>query len=139
RVACGEFLSEPDAPEESALLAADRNDGRAETRDQFLPLPAHPVGHEDRDRMPQRTSDRGKRDPGIAARRLDDRVAGREAAVTVGPLDNVERHPVLDAPGQIHLLGFRVDRSDLAATLVIDTEEWRVPDEPVKSMSLSLE
>ena len=41
-------------------------------RDQVDALAAHPVRHEDRDRMAERAADGGERDAGVAARRLDD-------------------------------------------------------------------
>jgi hypothetical protein len=76
--------------------------------------------------MPEGASHGGKRNPGVATGRFDDRITRSNAPLLVGAPQNVERHPILDAPGQVEMLALRMD--DAAATVKseLDREQRRV-------------
>ena len=123
------LLRHPDAAEKAPFLAGDRANLGTEAADQVNPLPAHPVRHEDRDRVAERPADAGDRDAGVAAGSLDDRSARLEHAPLVATPDDVQRHAVLDAAGHVQVLGLGVDRAGLAAKLALDREDRRVADQ----------
>ena len=130
----GEFLGHADAAQEAALLAADRDDLRAQALDHQYPLAAHPVGHEDRDRMAEGAADGGERDAGVAAGGLGDLVAGLDSAVLVCPPQDVQRHAVLDAAGEVEILGLGVDDAIRAAVTVVDSQQWRIAHQDVNGL-----
>src|SRR5271167_5048739 len=84
--------------------------------------------------MPQSAAHCGKRNTSVAAGGLDDGVAGTDATFPIGFAQDMQRHPVLDAAGEVHLLAFGVDGALAAARLVFDRQERRVADEPLKGL-----
>jgi hypothetical protein len=134
RVGGGELLRHPHAPDKASLLVAHRHHPGAKAGNQVTPLVTHPVGHEDRHRVTERPTDGSKRDPAVPAAGLRDRVPGRESPGAVGLLEDVQRHPVLDAAGEVQGFELRKDRSRCAAPLVMDREQRRVPDQPLKTV-----
>ena len=119
-----------DGPEKAAIGFADEHDRRAEAGDQRNPLAAHPVGHEHRHRVSQRPADGGKRDPGVAARRFGNGVARRDGAGLVGALQDMQRHAVLDAAGQVEWLVLGVNGARRAVDQERQREQRRVADQP---------
>src|SRR5437870_3228228 len=67
------------------------------------------LAQKDYDLMTQRTTDRSKRDAGVAAGRFGYGVAGLNAAFLISSLENVKGHPVLDAASHVELLGLGID------------------------------
>jgi hypothetical protein len=63
----------------------------------------------------ERAADRRECDAGVPARGLGDGVARRDPVLGIGAADDVERHPVLDAAGDVEVLGLGVDDAPLAA------------------------
>ncbi len=80
--------------------------------------------------MPEGAADRGERDTGVAARRLGDDPPGPQITAAVGLLQDVERHPVLDAPREVDdlVLGIHRESATLIATAHLD--ERGPADEP---------
>jgi hypothetical protein len=79
RIALPQRVGLRDAAEEAALRPAHRHDLGAEAGDERHALGAHPVGHEDGDRMSQAAAQCRERDTGVAAGGLGDAVAGADA------------------------------------------------------------
>ncbi len=121
-------------------LSAHERDACAEAADQVDPLLAHPVGHEDAaPGVPERAPDRGEGDAGVAARRLDDRIPRPKGAALVAHAQDVERHPVLDAPGHVEILGLGVDDAGSAVELEVDGQQGRVPDQAGQALESGVE
>jgi hypothetical protein len=71
---------------------------RAQQRDLLL---AHLVAHDEDAAVPALGGDDGKADAGVARRRLDDRAARLEQAVTLGGVDHRHRGTVLDRAARV--------------------------------------
>jgi hypothetical protein len=52
----------------------------------------------------------------------------------IGPPQDVQRHPVLDAAGQVHLLALGVNGATLAAELEVDRQQRGVANQSLKRM-----
>ena len=133
RIAGRQFLRQADAAEESALRGTDRHDLGAEAGDDAHALGAHPVGHEDGHRVPQRTADGGERDAGVAAGGLSDAHPGPQGAAAIRLFDDEERHPVLDAAGEVQRFLLREDHPRLAAEDHVDGQQRRIADQAVQA------
>src|ERR1041385_2233420 len=105
------------------------HDRRSHGADQVHALAAHPVGHEDGDGVAERTPHAGERDAGVPARGLGDRVPGLDPALGIGATEDVQRHPVLDAAGEVEVLGLGVDQAPLALVGELDLEHGGVADQ----------
>ena len=127
------FFRHPNAAEESALLLGHWNDVRTQAMDQVHALAAHPVGHEDGHGVSQRPAYRRKSDAGVSAGGFGDGVSRVQPALGVSPADDVQRHPVLDAAGEVHLLAFGKDGALAARYFVFDSEQRRVADQSFES------
>jgi hypothetical protein len=88
--------------------------------------------------MTQRTADRREGDARVATGRLGDHVAGRDLSAGIGALQDVQRHPVLDAAGEVVRLVFGVDAVIAAAKPAVDLEQRRATDQPGKGQELAL-
>ena len=77
---------------------------RAERPHQLEPLLGEAVGHHDQRAVTLRAADERERGPGAAAGVLDDRVAGRDQPVALGPFDHRQGHPVLHRAGRVRVL-----------------------------------
>ena len=128
-----------DAPQESALVAADQDHVRTHCAYQIDALDTHPIRHEHVHRMTQRAPDSGKRDSRVSAGGLDDGLARFELAAAVGAPDDVERHAVLDAPGHVEEFSLGVDHATAAAVAAFDGEHRRVADEPAETQQAALD
>jgi hypothetical protein len=89
---------------------------------------AHPVGHEDDHGMTKRTPDRGERNARIATGSFRYGVARFDTPFVVRSPENMECHPVLNAAGHVHVLGFRVNNPFLSIEGIADCEERRIPN-----------
>ena len=124
-----ELVGHADGAEESAELGGHGNHRGAETLDDQHALARHPVRHVDAHRVAERAADRGEGDAGVAARGLGDHVARRDLAARVRALQDVQRHAVLDAAGEVVRLVFGVDAVLVAAVAAVDFEQRRAADE----------
>jgi hypothetical protein len=86
--------------------------------------------------MTERAPDRGERNPGIPAGRLDDALAGLQITSAVGSVENAIRHPVLDASGEVEVLCFCVDHPAHTGDPRLDCQHWRVADEVLERLEL---
>jgi hypothetical protein len=71
----------------------------------------------------QRAAHGGKCDACIATRRLGDFGAWFDDALRIGGLEDVQRHPVLDAAGEIERLVLGVDVVRAAAKPALDLDQ----------------
>ena len=116
------------AADKSALVAPHGNDLRAETLDERHAFLRHPVRHEDDDLMSQRPANRRKRNPCVAARSFGDSVVRVDAMFLIRLLQDVKRHPVLDAAGKVKMFSFGIDDAVLTKIAQVDGQQRRVAD-----------
>lgn len=128
RVAVGKLFRHADAAKKAALLAADVDDLRAQTLYQSHTLATHPVGHEDANLVAERAPDGCKRDARVAGGRLGYAVAGPDGPRAIRALQDVERHPILDAAGHVKVFGLGVDRARPAPEEETNLQQRRVAD-----------
>ena len=84
-----------------------RQDQRRAVRgEQAAALFAHGIGHRQDEAIPPHRAHQRETDPRVAAGRLDDRVAGLQAAFALGGFDHVEADAVLDGTAGVHRLDF---------------------------------
>ena len=126
----GERLGRGDGAQETALFAADQMQLRAERAEQAFAFFAHPVRHIDPHRMLQRTAERGHGDTGIAARRFGNHIPRLQRAARIAAAQDVQRHAVLDAAGQVVVLSLRIDDPALALPAQMDGQQRRAPNHP---------
>src|SRR5690606_31664681 len=86
-----------------------QHDLRAEEAQQLAALDAEAFRHRDDERVALLRADHREPDAGVAARRLDDGLAGRKLAGLLRALDHGERHPVLDRAHRVEGLDLHVD------------------------------
>ena len=122
------LLGHPDGAEEAALLGAYRHDLSAVAADQLFAFRAHPTGHEDGGRVAQRPAQGGEGDAGVAAGGFHHAVAGLEFTAFVGAPQDVQRHSVLDAAGEIQMLALGIDHAARTPISKIDGKQRRVAD-----------
>src|SRR5205814_9766933 len=84
-------------------------------------------GHRHDQRIAFLGADHREADPGIAARRLDDGLAGLQVAALLGRLDDTERQPVLDRAERVERLDLDV-KIDPRWREVVDANDRRVAD-----------
>ena len=84
-----------------ALGAGREDDLGAEHLEHLAALDRHVLGQQDLDRVALDAGDRGQGDAGVARRRLEDRLAGTEAAVLLGVLDHRLGDAVLHRPERV--------------------------------------
>jgi hypothetical protein len=97
---------------------------------QLRALAAHPLRQGQDQLVPPRRADHRQRDPGVAARRLDDhRLAGLDQPVALGRVDHRHADPVLHrAPGvEVLELGANLARQALAEAR--EGDQRRVADD----------
>src|SRR5438270_120730 len=90
-------------------------------------LDAEGLGHRDDQRVAFLRADHREADPGVAARRLDDGLAGLQVAALLGRLDDPERQPVFDRAQRVERLDLDV-KIDARRRDVIDANDRRVAD-----------
>ena len=125
----GQLLGQADTAQKAAFLGADQADVGAQAADQVDPLRAHPVGHEDGDRMAESPADGRERDAGVPAGRFDDQTSGRQGPAFVGLAENMKGHAVLDAAGHIQVFSFGVQDPPLTAEREFNLQQRRVADQ----------
>ena len=124
-----ECIRQLDTANKSALFVAHERHVGSITLDQRDPLLAHPIGHEYMNRIAKCMPDRRERDTGVAARRLGDDVAFADLLVAICRADDVEGHSILDAAGQIQVLGLCKDRPAFAFVMKMHSEQRRIADQ----------
>ena len=94
--------------EHAAALSRRRrqHDLRAEEAHQLAALDAEVLGHRDDERIALVRAHHREADAGVAARRLDDGLAGPQLAGALRIFDDAEREPILDR-------AHRIERFDL--------------------------
>ena len=139
RRAVGQRLGHVDGSEKAPVLVAHGMDLCPERPDQIHTLGTHPVRHEDGHRVTEGLTDGRERDARVPARRLDDQAPWLDRTALVGLLEDVERHPVLDAPRHVEVLGLRVNPPICAAHSEIDGQERRVAHESSQALESGLD
>lgn len=102
----GKLLAHGDGAEKAAFLTGYQPNFGAKAFHQADAFHAHPVGHVDDHRMPQSGTHGGKGNAGIAAGGLRDRNARPDSAFGIRLAQDMQRHAVLDAAGEIVMLRF---------------------------------
>ena len=102
----------------------------AQRREEFSPFHAHRLGHRQDERVAPGCTDERKCDPGVPARRLDDRRPLPDLAGPLGLVDHRDPDPVLHAPHRVERLDLGEDRRPGAFRHLIQPDERRVPDRP---------
>ena len=90
-------VSEGNRTGEAAFRFGNEPNRCTETFDQVNPLLAHPVGHENRDRIAQISADCSKSDASVSTGRLSDGHPFSDRACFIGLAEDVAGDPVLDA------------------------------------------
>ena len=80
----------------------------AEEAHQPAPLDAELLGHRHDQRIALLRAHHGEADAGVAAGRLDHRLAGLELAGFLGRLDDAQRQPILDRAQRVERLDLDV-------------------------------
>ena len=91
-------------------------------------LEAHRLGHGQGERNSARGGDKGQRDAGIAAGRLDDLLAGPEQAALFGVPDHRRADPALHRISGIATLDLGENRRPCAVGHPVEANERRPPD-----------
>ena len=91
------LIGEGNRAGEAAFHFGNEPNRSTETFDQVDPLLAHPVGHENRERIAQVGTDRSKSDAGVAAGRLRNRHTFSDSARFVRLAEDVAGDAILDA------------------------------------------
>ena len=91
-------------------------------------LSAHLVRHREHRPVPLDRRDHGKAQPGVPARRLDDRSTGPQGPLRLRVLDHLLADAVLHAPSGIHHLELRQDETLHTVHDLRQLDEGRVPD-----------
>ncbi len=125
-----EFVRHANRPQEPAELRRHRDHRGAEALDHQHAFARHPVRHVDAHGVAERAADGGEGNAGVAAGRLGDHVAGGDLTARVGALQDVQRHAVLDAAGEVVRLVFGVDAVLVPAIAAVDLEQRRAADQP---------
>jgi hypothetical protein len=100
----------------------------SERSHQLKALLAEAIGHHDQRSVALRPADERQCRARAAARVLDDRVAGRDEAVTFGSLDHRERHSILHRTGRVAVLELQPELRAVRRPEPPETDERRVPD-----------
>src|SRR5271165_2020953 len=132
----GQLFAHADAAEESALRGGNGYNFGAVAANELRALLAHPVGHEDLDRVAQDAAERRKGNAGVAAGGLGDGEAGLDLPFLIGLLQDAQGHAVLDAAGEIHVFGFGVKNAFAALIAEVDADEGGVADETSQRLEL---
>jgi hypothetical protein len=125
-VLCRQHFGTLDAADEPPLLASHKVDLGPETSDEIDAFGAHPIGHEDCDRMSQRPSDSGERNAGVAARCLDDEVARRKQTPLMAAAYDVQGHAVFDAAGHVEIFGLAIEDALLSVEAKLHNQHGRI-------------
>ena len=86
------------------------------------------VGHDDLQRVALARADHRERDAGVARRRLEDRLAGRDRAPLLGVLDQRARDAVLDRAGRVVGLELGPDADARLGREPLELDQRRVAD-----------
>src|SRR5208283_3243572 len=136
-LACsGQLFAHADAAKESALLGTDGNHFSAVTANQLHALLAHPIGHENLNGVAQNAAEGGKRNTRVAAGSLGDSEAGLDLSLFIGLLQDAQGHAVLDAAGEVHVLGFGVENAFAALKVEVDADKGGITDEARQGFEL---
>ena len=104
-----------------------QHDLGAEKAHQSPPFDAEGLGHRDNKRIAFRGADHGEADAGVAARRLDDGLAGLELAGLLRRLDDPQSQTVLDRAQRVEGLDFHIEVDPVRGEAV-DPDDRRVSD-----------
>ncbi len=96
--------------------------------EQLAPLHAHGVGHGERERVAARRRDERQRDAGVAARRLDQLLAGAEHAALLGVPDHGGADAALDRVGGVAPLDLGEDGRPPTVGDAVEAHERRAAD-----------
>ena len=111
-----------------ALGSRREDDLGSEQAKELLALGGRVVGHHDPNRVPQARADHRQADAGVAARGLQDRLAGTQRPVGHGRLDHGPRDAVLDAAGRVVALQLGVQAHALVRREAPQLDHRRVAD-----------
>ena len=111
-----------------ALVAGRVDDLGAVHLQQLRALGRDVVGHDDLERVALARADHRERDAGVAGRRLEDRLAGRDRAALLGVLDQRPRDAVLDRAGRVVRLELGPDADARLGREPLELDERRVAD-----------
>ncbi len=104
-----------------------QHDLGAEETHHLAPLDAEVLGHRHHERVALRRADHGEADAGVAARRLDDRLARLQRARLFGIFDDAQRQAVLDRTHRVE--GFDLDvEIDALGRQLVDANDGRMAD-----------
>ena len=131
-----QLLDRGQTAQKAALLAREQAGVGAIDIQHRAPFGADPVGHEDGDGMAKRTADCGKGNAAVAAGRLDNGLAGQQLAAPYCILQDRQRHPVLDAAGQIVHFRLGIDGDFLSLAARQDPDQGRVADQRRQRLQL---
>jgi len=101
---------------------------RAEGLQQVDFLAAHLVRHREHGPIPLDRGHHREPEPGVPARRLDDRPAGLQRPLRLGVLDHLLSNPILDAPARVHHLEFGEDEALHTVHDLRQLDERCIPD-----------
>ena len=135
---CGQGLGLGNTAQKAALGMTHQHDVRAEAANQVFPFIAHPVRHEDRHRVAHGPPHSRKSDPGIAAGRFDNHRFGLEYPALLSLAQDVIGHPVLDAAGQVEILGFGKQDALLSPIRQPNLQQRRIADQCREILDSSL-
>ena len=99
----------------------------AEEAHQAAPFDRKGFGHDDDERIALLRADHGEADAGIAAGRLDHRLAGFESAGLFGRLDDAECQPVLNGAKGVESLNLH-PKVDALGRELVDPDHRRIAD-----------
>ena len=86
--------------------------------------------------MTQYAAERGKRNTRVAAGGFGNREPGLDLPFFISFLQDAQGHAVLDAAGQVHVLGFGVKNAFAALEAEVDADEGGVADEASQGFEL---
>lgn len=99
----------------------------AEHAHELSALDRETLGHGDDQRIPLGGTDHGEADAGIAARRLDNGLAGSQGTAPFRLLDDADCQPVLDRCGGVEEFGLHIDL-DIFRSDIVDADTGCVAD-----------
>src|SRR2546425_631865 len=99
-----------------------------ERADDAFALERDLVRHAELEGVTAHRADHRQCDPGVPARRVEDRSAAAQAALLFGGEDHPEARPVLDAAARIRALDLRPELAAEAGPDAMQRDEWRLAD-----------
>ncbi len=128
-VLVSERIGHLDAAQEPALIVADERNIGPVALHQGNSFLAHPFGHKHVNRVTECTADRRERNSCVAACCFGNDIAFSNGPVTVRRGQDMERHSVLDAAGEIEMFSLNEDRPTLTIKVKMYREQGSVADQ----------